>query len=263
MSKIEWTERTWNPIRGCLKVSPGCQHCYAIRFANRLEKMGITPYEGTTKGSGSKTNWTGKITFDEATLQKPLHWRKPAKIFVNSMGDLFATTAPYIDKVWQVMMMANWHQYQILTKRPQVMRDYVWNVWLLGGAAAIAPHIWLGVSVENRDYLSRIDILRETPAKIRFISFEPLIGSVGQINLEGIHWVIVGGESGSGARVMKAKWVEEIQQQCREAKVAFFFKQWGGVRRKEGNNLWLGRLVQEYPYQNTETFFNEVAIAKV
>ena len=249
MSGIEWTEKTWNPIRGCSKVSPGCQHCYAIGFAARLAAMGVSAYAGTTKGLGRAANWTGKITFDDTTLRKPLSWRKPSKIFVNSMGDLFAAPAPDIDKVWQVMLIANHHQYQILTKRPVAMNNYVWNAWLVGGANVIARNIWLGVSVESAKYLSRLDVLRDTPAAIKFVSFEPLLGSLGQIDLKGLDWVIVGGESGSGARPMDAKWVEEIEVQCHEEGVPFFFKQWGGVRKGENNNLWQGKLVQNYPQE--------------
>ncbi|HEU6449281.1 MAG TPA: phage Gp37/Gp68 family protein [Verrucomicrobiae bacterium] len=221
-SKIEWTDATWNPVRGCNKISPGCLHCYAETFAERFRGVPGHPFE---QGFD--------IRLVPEKLGDPLRWSNPQRIFVNSMSDLFHPKVPdeYIVKVARVMKAANWHTYQVLTKRADRMQK------LLNGKlkfAAGQAHIWWGVSVENRKHgLPRIDLLRESPAQVRFLSVEPLLEHLGALNLKGINWVIVGGESGPGARPMNAAWVRNIRAQCRGAKVAFFFKQWGGVRKKE------------------------------
>jgi protein gp37 len=220
-SKIEWTETTWNPVRGCTKISPGCKHCYAETFAERFRDVAGHPYEHG---------------FDPrlipSKLLEPFRWSAAHTVFVNSMSDLFQDPVPeaYIEAVASVMLAANWHTYQVLTKRAERMAE------LLAGrlrAAAAAPHIWWGVSVENRRHgIPRIDHLRRAPARTRFLSIEPLLEDLGQIDLTGIHWVIVGGESGPGARPMHNKWVESIRAQCAAAGLPFFFKQWGGSRRR-------------------------------
>lgn len=225
-STIEWTDATWNPVRGCEKVSPGCKHCYAETFAERFRGVPGHPYE---RG------------FDPALvpgkLTDPLLWPSPRHVFVNSMSDLFQKDVPddYIRRVVEVMLTANWHTYQVLTKRAERMRA------LLEGplrGASEAAHIWWGVSVEDRKYgLPRIHHLREAPARTRFLSVEPLLEDLGQVPLQGIHWVIVGGESGPGARRIDAAWVRSIRDQCTTARVPFFFKQWGGTRKKTTGRL--------------------------
>ena len=233
-SKIEWTDATWNPVRGCTKISPGCLHCYAKTFAERFRGVPGHPFE---QGFD--------IRLVPEKLGDPLRWSKSLRIFVNSMSDLFHPQVPddYIVKVARVMKAANWHTYQVLTKRADRMQK------LLNGKlkfAAEQKHIWWGVSVENRQYgLPRIDLLRKSSAQIRFLSVEPLLENLGALDLKGIHWVIVGGESGPGARPMNAAWVRNIRAQCRAAKVAFFFKQWGGVRKKE-----TGRELDERTYDD-------------
>jgi protein gp37 len=235
-SKIEWTDTTWNPVRGCTKISPGCLHCYAETFAERFRGVPNHPYENG---------------FDLKIIQKkaldPLTWSKPQMIFVNSMSDLFHKDVPdsYIELIAQVMKAANWHTYQVLTKRSDRLRDQL-NSQLK--FAAEFSHIWWGVSVENRKHgLPRIDHLREASASIRFLSIEPLLEDLGQIDLTGISWVIVGGESGHGARPMKEEWVINIRDQCMKARVPFFFKQWGGVRKKKAGRELLGRTYDAMP----------------
>lgn len=242
-SEIEWTQATWNPIAGCTILSPGCTNCYAQRLASRLQAMGSPKYEGTTRKSGRRHVWTGRVNVDQAALDAPLRWRRPLRIFVNSMSDLFQDNVPddVITAVWRVMKEANWHKYQVLTKRPERMRDFVSEVHEL------LPNVWLGTSVENASYLPRIDVLRSVPARIRFVSFEPLLGSVTPVNLDRIHWAIVGGESGPGARPVHRQWVEDIQDTCRNQSVAFFFKQWGGTRKGKAGRLLNGRTWDEYP----------------
>ena len=235
-SKIEWTDATWNPVRGCSKVSPGCLHCYAETFAERFRGVPGHPFE---------QGFDLRLVPDK--LGDPLRWSTPQRIFVNSMSDLFHEKVPdeYIVKVARVMNAANWHTYQILTKRAERMQK------LLKGKlrfAAEQAHIWWGVSVENRQHgLPRIDLLRNAPAEVRFLSIEPLLEELGPINLKGINWVIVGGESGPGARPMDASWVRSIRAQCRSAKVAFFFKQWGGVRKSETGRKLDGQTYDELP----------------
>lgn len=235
-SKIEWTESTWNPVRGCQKISPGCTHCYAETFAERFRGVPGHPYE---------QGFDPRLV--DHKLDEPLRWQRPRTIFVNSMSDLFQDAVPdeYIVKVVTTMMLANWHTYQVLTKRSARMRD------LLNGVlqfAARAEHIWWGVSVEDRKYgVPRIDHLRQAQIAVRFLSIEPLLEDVGTINLDGIHWVIVGGESGRGARPMKETWVQSILTQCRAAGTHFFFKQWGGVRKSETGRELNGQTYDEMP----------------
>ena len=223
-SQIEWTDATWNPVAGCSIQSAGCTNCYAMQMAKRLEAMGTEKYVGLTRKSGARTIWNGLVKEDESALDIPLKWRKPRKIFVNSMSDLFHpdVSESFVLKVWDVMQRTPHHNYQILTKRPDRMRDII-------GRHFQRPlgNVWLGTSVENSDVISRIEELKEVPAAIRFISFEPLIGSVGLVELSGVQWAIVGGESGHRARPIKEEWIDEIHNQCLEYDTAFFFKQWG------------------------------------
>jgi len=224
-SAIEWTDSTWNPVTGCTKVSPGCAHCYAETFAERWRGIPGHPYE---QGFDLRL-WPDR-------LATPLRWRKPRTVFVNSMSDLFheAVPLPFIHQVFDVMAAASWHTFQILTKRADRLLE-------------LAPHltwprnVWMGVSVETNDYLWRIDRLREVPATVRFVSAEPLLGPIRTVNLEKIDWLIVGGESGPGARPMAASWVRSLREQCAQAKVPFFFKQWGGVNKKRAGRLLDGR----------------------
>ncbi|TWA70737.1 protein gp37 [Azospirillum baldaniorum] len=241
-SSIEWTDATWNPIAGCTILSPGCTNCYAMRMAARLEKMGQVKYEGTTRRSGRRDVWTGKIVVDENALSAPLGWRGSRRVFVNSMSDLFHEAVPEdaIRRVWQVMARTRRHTYQILTKRPERMQE-------MSGSLTLLPNVWLGTSVENGDYVHRLDHLRQTRAAVRFVSFEPLIGRVPDPDLRGIHWAIVGGESGPGARPMDEAWVEEIHDACRDHETAFFFKQWGGTNKKAAGRELHGRTWDEYP----------------
>jgi len=235
-SAIEWTDATWNPVRGCTKISPGCKHCYAEVFAERFRGVPGHPYE---QGFDLRTV-PGK-------LADPLKWTTAKMIFVNSMSDLFQKGIPgrFVEHVARVMQMADWHTYQVLTKRADHMRD------MLSGPLAFAAcldHIWWGVSVEDRKYgVPRIKQLREAPAAVRFLSIEPLLEDLGELDLEGIHWVIVGGESGRGARLMKEAWVASIREQCEAAGLPFFFKQWGGVRKAEVGRLLDGRTYDAMP----------------
>ncbi|MFI5253767.1 MAG: DUF5131 family protein [Bacteroidota bacterium] len=221
-SHIEWTESTWNPITGCNKVSPGCKFCYAERMARRLKAMGQPNYEHGFK-----------LTLHPQSLELPLKWKKPQTIFVNSMSDLFHKDVPtdFIHRIFDVMNKANWHQYQILTKRSERLRE-------LDRLLPWAQNIWMGVSVENKDYKFRIDDLRATNARIKFLSLEPLLGPLTPMNLRKIDWVIVGGESGPGARAMDPVWIRDIRDECLNKDVPFFFKQWGGFnKRKNGRTL--------------------------
>jgi protein gp37 len=245
-SDIEWTEATWNPIAGCSMVSPGCTNCYAMRMAARLNAMGIDKYRGTVRRSGKRAVWTGRVNTDQTSIEMPLRWRKPKRIFVNSMSDLFqeGVDEAVMASVWEVMKSATWHTFQILTKRPERMRSV-----LSSGRLSVLPNVWLGTSVESEAYLHRVDTLRETPASVRFISFEPLIGPIIDPVLTGIDWAIVGGESGPGARPIESSWVEELRDACVEQSVAFFFKQWGGKRKKSAGRKLDGRTWDEYPEQ--------------
>ncbi|WEF25824.1 DUF5131 family protein [Paracoccus sp. S3-43] len=221
---IEWTDSTWNPVAGCTIMSAGCTNCYAMQMARRLEAMGVDKYTGLTRQSGSRTIWNGKIIEDERALDIPLRWKKPRKVFVNSMSDLFHSdvSPSFVSKVWDVMAQTPHHSYQILTKRPDRMAEFA----ALDGFRTL-PNVWLGTSVENAAVLHRIESLREVSAAIRFISFEPLIGPVGDVDLSGIDWAIVGGESGPKARPILEGWIDEVHDACRRSGTAFFFKQWG------------------------------------
>jgi protein gp37 len=224
-SAIEWTDSTWNPVTGCTKISRGCDNCYAERFAERFRNVPGHPFA------------TGfDLTLRWERLDQPLLWQRPRMIFVNSMSDLFHKQVPrhYVDRVFDTMERATWHTFQLLTKRSSLMRDYLRDRY---GKHRAPPHIWCGVSVEDARAKSRISHLRAAPADLRFLSIEPLIGPLGEIDLSGIDWVIVGGESGPGARVMHPDWVREIRDQCVPNRVAFFFKQWGGLRPKSGGRL--------------------------
>jgi protein gp37 len=228
-SAIEWTDATWNPVRGCVKISPGCKHCYAETFAERWRGIPNHPYE---------QGFDLRLVHEK--VEDPLRWRKPRRIFVNSMSDLFqeGVPDPFIRRVFEVMCAAPRHTYQVLTKRAERMRSFV---CAQPRELVHQPQIWLGVSVEDRKYgLPRIDQLREVPAALRFLSIEPLLEDLGRIDLTGIGWVIVGGESGPGARPMKEAWVRSLLEQCRSARVPFFFKQWGGVQKSKRGRL-LGR----------------------
>ncbi len=243
-SPIEWTDATWNPVAGCSLASAGCTNCYAMRMAARLEAMGVEKYSGLTRKSGGRAKWTGKVRCDEASLEVPHRWRSPRKVFVNSMSDLFHDEVPeeFIRKVWDVMRSTPRHDYQLLTKRPDRMREV-----LSKPGFDVLPNAWLGTSVESGDVVGRIEHLQRTPAAIRFISFEPLIGPIGSPNLAGIAWAIVGGESGPAARPMNEDWVWAIERLCRRFDTAFFFKQWGGTNKKATGRLLGGRTYDEMP----------------
>jgi protein gp37 len=230
-SKIEWTEATWNPVTGCTKISPGCKNCYAERMSKRLNAMGQQNYRNGFR-----------LTLQPHMVELPLRWKKPQAIFVNSMSDLFHKDVPleYIQEVFSVMRRASWHRFQVLTKRADRLE-------LLGPVLDWAPNIWMGVSVESQKYVSRIDHLRRTGAHTKFLSLEPLLGPLKEIDLTGIDWAIVGGESGVGARQMRTDWVKSIREQCHRANVAFFFKQWGGVNKKKTGRELDGRTWDEMP----------------
>jgi protein gp37 len=246
-SAIEWTEATWNPTRGCTRVSPGCQHCYAERFAHRLSGPGQT-YEGLTKSTASGPRWLGVLREVDEAVELPLHWRKPKLIFVNSMSDLFheKVSVDFLRRVFATMERAAWHTFQILTKRSERLRE-------LAPMLPWPKNVWMGVSVESVDYVSRIDDLRAVPAHVRFLSLEPLLGPLSHLNLQGIHWVIVGGESGPGARDMRPEWVRRIRDQCIALHVPFFFKQWGGVHKSRAGRTLDGRVWDELP-QHSATY---------
>lgn len=222
-TQIEWTDATWNPVAGCSIVSAGCSHCYAMEMAKRLEAMGVAKYNGLTRRSGRRTIWNGTVREDQNALSIPLRWKKPRKIFVNSMSDLFHehVSDEFIISVWDIMRKTPHHHYQILTKRPERMS------FLVSTINDTLPNVWLGTSVENSEVTSRIDYLRSVPAVVRFLSFEPLIGSVGKVDLSEIHWAIVGGESGRLARPICEAWIDEIYEQSIKYGTTFFFKQWG------------------------------------
>ncbi len=230
-SSIEWTESTWNPVTGCTKISPGCRHCYAERMAKRLQAMGQPNY---TRGF--------ELSLHEKAMELPLVWKKPQTIFVNSMSDLFHEDVPaeFIQRVFRIMKQAHWHRFQILTKRTDRLLELnhrlSWNF-----------NIWMGVSVENQEYTYRVDHLLKVGAIIKFISFEPLLGPILGLNLRGINWVIVGGESGHRARPMDATWAVSLRNQCQRTKVPFFFKQWGGPNRKKAGRKLEGRTWDEIP----------------
>ena len=230
-STIEWTDSTWNPVTGCTKVSPGCKHCYAETFAERWRGIPGHPYE---QGFDLRL-WPDR-------LDMPLTWKKPRTIFVNSMSDLFHERVPlaFIQMVFQTMEKASWHTFQVLTKRSERLAE-------LAPELNWPSNVWMGVSIETAEYLWRADHLRQVSAGVRFLSLEPLLGPLGTIDLSGIHWVIVGGESGPGARPIEADWVREIRKQCRAHGVPFFFKQWGGVRKKRNGRVLDGRTWNQMP----------------
>jgi len=230
-SPIEWTESTWNPVTGCKKISPGCKNCYAERLSKRLKAMGQANYANGFK-----------LTLQPHMLELPLRWKRPQTIFVNSMSDLFHTDVPldYIQQVFDVMNRAHWHRFQVLTKRADRLEK-------ISSELKWSSNIWMGVSVENQKYVDRIDHLRRTDAKIKFLSLEPLIGPLKGLNLEGIDWAIVGGESGYGFRPVKEEWVVDIREQCEQFDVPFFFKQWGGFNKKKTGRLLDGRTYDAMP----------------
>ena len=231
-SKIEWTESTWNPVRGCTRVSEGCRFCYAERIAARFSGEGMA-YEGLAENTKAGPRWTKEVRPVPKLLNEPLKWKTPRRIFVNSMSDLFheKIELSYIQQVFSVMEEAHWHQFQVLTKRSERLLEFSPQLpW--------SPNVWMGVSVEDSRVTHRIDALCQTGARIKFLSLEPLLGALPNLTLEGIDWVIVGGESGPGAREMQKEWVIDIRDQCVDAKVPFFFKQWGGKRKsKTGREL--------------------------
>jgi protein gp37 len=230
-SNIEYTFSTWNPITGCTPVSAGCQHCYAERMANRLHAMGVPKYQNGFQ-----------VTTHENVLETPLKWRKPRVVFVNSMSDMFHEDVPfdYVRRIFDVMQRADQHIFQILTKRSRALKR-------LSARLPWPDNVWMGVTVENSNYKSRIDDLRAVPAKTRWLSMEPLLGPVEGMDLSGIHWVVVGGESGPGARPIEKQWVLDILRQCREQDTAFFFKQWGGVNKRKAGRRLNGRHYNEMP----------------
>jgi protein gp37 len=231
VSSIEWTEKTWNPVTGCTKVSPGCKFCYAERLAKRLQAMGAKNYRNGFE-----------LTEHEAALRVPLAWKRSSVIFVNSMSDLFHqnVSTEFILKVFDIMNRASWHEFQILTKRPE-------RVLELDSVLSWAPNIWMGTSIENKDYTGRINVLRNTAAHLKFLSLEPLLGPLDDLDLTGIDWVIAGGESGFRPRPMKEEWVLSIRDQCQKQDVPFFFKQWGGRNKKQAGRTLQGRLWSEMP----------------
>jgi protein gp37 len=234
-SAIEWTDATWNPVTGCSKITAGCDNCYAERFSERFRDVPGHPFENGFD-----------LTLRPARLRQPLEWRRPRTIFVNSMSDLFHKEVPtsFIDKVFDTMEEANWHTYQVLTKRSSLLARYLRKRY---GDGFAPSHIWLGVSVEDEKNAVRLKHLKVSQASVKFVSFEPLLGSVGKIDLKGIDWVIVGGESGPKSRLMAEEWALEIRDQAKKDGVAFFFKQWGGIRPKSGGRLLKGREWNEYP----------------
>jgi protein gp37 len=233
---IEWTEATWNPVTGCTKVSPGCKHCYAERMAERLQAMGQPNYRHGFE-----------LTLQPQMLELPLGWRRPRTVFVNSMSDLFHEGVPteYVERVFEVMGRASWHRFQVLTKRAERLAE-------LAARLPWPANVWMGVSVETDRYRTRIDLLRGTEARVKFLSLEPLLGPLPALDLEGIDWVIVGGESGPGARPIDAGWVKDIRDQCLRARVPFFFKQWGGRQKKRAGRLLEGRTWDEMPGRERE-----------
>ena len=237
VSKIEWTEATWNPVSGCSKVSSGCLNCYAERMAYRLQRMGNPNYRNGFD-----------VTLHPHLLETPLSWKRSRLVFVNSMSDLFHEEVPveFIQQVFETMRRAHWHTFQILTKRSKRLVD-------LAPSLAWPSNVWMGVSVENKDVVERIDHLRKVDSAVRFLSLEPLIGPLPDLNLRGIHWVIVGGESGPGARLMEPSWVSEIKEQCENSNVPFFFKQWGGVFKKRNGRKLEGKTWDELPRRRALT----------
>ena len=239
-SRIEWTDATWNPVTGCSKVSPGCAHCYAEALSLRF---------GWSRLPWSPENATANVVLHPDRLEQPLHWREPRRVFVNSMSDLFHELVPdeYIFEVFDRMAAAGWHSYQLLTKRPERMAEVVGSYYVRRGGGEPLAHVWLGTSLENDRWTGRADALRLTPAAVRFISAEPLLGPLPSLDLAGIDWLIVGGESGTQARPMQPDWALELRDRAVAADVAFFFKQWGGRTPKARGRVLDGRTWEEYP----------------
>jgi protein gp37 len=237
-TSIEWAGSTWNPVTGCTKISQGCKHCYAERMAERLQAMGQPNYRNGFE-----------LTLQPRMLELPLSWKRPQRIFVNSMSDLFHKDVPldYIQQVFDVMHRAHWHRFQVLTKRAERLAE-------LNAELEWPANVWMGVSVENSDHVDRIDHLRGTGARVKFLSLEPLLGPLTGLNLRGIHWAIVGGESGPKARPVEEAWIRDIRDQCRTAGVAFFFKQWGGRNKKKTGRLLDGRTWDEVPGEPGKEF---------
>lgn len=242
-SGIEWTEATWNPTTGCSKISTGCKNCYAESMSKRLKAMGVKKY---------KNNF--KFTEHISDVEIPLTWKKPKKIFVNSMSDLFHEKSDFtfVGKCFETMIQANWHTYQVLTKRPKKMIEFS-NLFKKFYKSKIPSHIWMGTSIENEDFIWRIKELRKVQCEMRFISFEPLLGPVGEVNLEGIDWAIIGGESGHKFRKVREEWVWDIIKQCKKQKVPVFFKQWGGIRPKSGGRTIKNKIFDQYPKTKNPT----------
>lgn len=247
-SDIEWTDATWNPVAGCAVLSPGCTNCYAMRMAARLDAMGQPKYEGLTRKSGRRYVWTGDLRLDWQSLDAPKAWRKGRRIFVNSMSDLFHEQVPldFIRAVFSVMEVTPQHTYQLLTKRAQRLHEVATDL-------AWPTNTWMGVSVESADYIERIDMLRDTSARVKFLSLEPLLGPLPALNLSGIDWVIVGGESGPGARPIDPAWVRDLRDQCVGQKIPFHFKQWGGVMKGKAGRMLDGRTWDEEPALTSHT----------
>lgn len=255
-SSIEWTESTWNPVVGCSIISPGCTNCYAMRMARRLEAMGQQKYAGTTRISGGRPKWNGTVRIDEDSVNLPFTWKTGKMIFVNSMSDLFHEQVPieFIQRVFSTMRETPQHTYQILTKRAHRLEKLSPEIdWL--------NNVWMGVSVENHDYLYRLDNLRNSGAFTKFLSLEPLLGPLNGMDLTDIDWVIGGGESGPGARPPQQTWVRDIRDQCINAGVAFHFKQWGGLNKKKTGRTLDGRTWDEFPRRKISTPDTEVAPA--
>jgi protein gp37 len=245
-SKIEWTESTWNPVTGCSKISEGCANCYAERMAYRLKTMGQKNYANGFD-----------VTIHPHTLSIPLKWKKPRMIFVNSMSDLFHNDVPvfFIKQIFNIMAEAHWHQFQILTKRAERLADLAqYLTW--------PKNVWMGVTIESPSYLCRLEYLRNIPASVRFLSLEPLLSAMPDFDLSKIDWVIVGGESGPGARPIRKKWVTDIQENCKIQKIPFFFKQWGGTNKKKTGRLLDGKIISEMPqqYEQSSNFISQTHI---
>jgi protein gp37 len=245
-SEIEWTDVTWNPVAGCTLASAGCTNCYAMRMAARLQAMGHEKYKGTTRRSGGRYVWTGRVNLDHSSLSAPLEWRRPKRIFVNSMSDLFheRVSDDFIERVWAVMGECPQHHFQVLTKRPDRMASMFQARQL-----AVLQNAWLGTSVESQDVAERVDQLAAITGATLFVSFEPLIGRIGDIDLQKSHWAIVGGESGPRARPMAAEWVDRLHEICERDDVAFFFKQWGGRNKKAAGRELHGQTYDAFPIE--------------
>lgn len=265
-SGIEWTDATWNPTTGCSRVSKGCDNCYAIRMARRFDGLGHG-YDGTTRPTDDGLDWTGTVHLNHERLTNPIGWKNPRRVFVDSMSDLFHPAVPdrFLDKVFAAMVAASHHVYQILTKRPKRAVKYLnedteklATRWKSAAKAELADsinpkvppeHVWLGTSVEDSSVLERLEILQDARASVKFVSFEPLIGPVDNLDLDGVDWVIVGGESGPNSREMKADWVREIRDECVSADVPFFFKQWGDIQKNQKKGRQVdGQEWNELPY---------------